>query len=461
MNSAVILAAGAGRRAWPYCGIRRKATLPVANVPIVRRMAFELLANGIEDIVVVVDGAGEAVRYVLGGLSGVRFVYSPEPRGPVDAALHGLAAIAGDDVLLCFGDVVASRGTVHALIGAHHDRKAEATVLVAPTPRGLTASCTTVDVAPDGLVREIWGGGNESHPRFGGMAVARTTLLTRYLERDPGIMANVHVGAMPPPGGDVAFSFEMMRRDGFEVHALMAPSFLVDVDKPWHIVEANRLAAREAIDALESTVIEEGGRIDDGADIAPNAKLWLGRGARIGKHCRIDGSAILGAGARVTCGAILEPNVVLGDNARCEEYAKIGEGSVIGTDSIVSHCAEFDGIAFDKVYPCHYCCLTALLGTHVDIGAATVCGTWRFDDGVRVQTVQGHREQPECYGSYTFIGDYCRTGVNATFMPGVKVGYYSCIGGGAIVYEDVPERTLLIPKQEHVTKPWGPEQYGW
>ncbi|HOT49636.1 MAG TPA: NDP-sugar synthase [Candidatus Hydrogenedentes bacterium] len=461
MDSAVILAAGTGSRAWPYTGIRRKAALPVANVPLARRMALDLLADGIKDIVVVVDSEGQSVRHVLGDLDGVRFVETPANRGPVDAALHGLAAVSGERVLLCSGDIVVARGTVRALLDGHRANKAEATVLAAETPRGLTASCTTVDVAPDGWVREIWGGGDESHPRFGGMAIARTALLTRYLERDPGIMPNVHVGAMPPREGDAAFAFEMMRRDGIEVHAVMAPGFFVDVDKPWHIVQANRLAAREAVEALESTLMEEGARIDDGADIAPNAKLWLGRGAHIGKHCRIGGSAILGAGARATCGAILEPGVVMGANARCEEYGKIGEGSVIGPNSIVGHCAEFDGVMFDTVYLYHYCCVTALIGTHVDIGAATVCGTWRFDDGIRAQTVQGRREHPECYGSYTFIGDYCRTGVNAMFMPGIKVGYYSCVGGGAIVYDDVPERTLLIPKQEHVMKPWGPEKYGW
>lgn len=460
MRSAVLLAAGAGARAWPYSGIRRKVTLPIANIPMIRRMALDLQANGIEDIAVCIDAQGAAVRHVLGDIPGLRFVNVPVTRGPVETALHGLAAIEDDYVLMCFGDLVVSNDTVRTLLAAHRERKAEATLLVAPAPQGLTASFVAIDTTPEGLVREIRGGGDTDHPRFGGMAIARPATLIRYLERDPGMMTNVHVGAMPPPEGNVAFAFEMMRRDGIEVHTVAAPGFLVDVDKPWHVVQANMFAAREAIDLLETTTIAEGARIHDGADIAPNAKLYLGNGAQIGKNCRIEGSAILGAGAQVTGGAILESGVILGDNARCEDYGKIAQGSILGPDSLVSHCAEFEGVAFDRVYLYHYCCITALLGTHVDIGAATVCGTWRFDDGVRTQTVQGRREQPECYGSYTYIGDYCRTGVNAMFMPGVKVGAYSCVGAGAIVYEDVPERTLLIAKQEQVMKPWGPEKYG-
>jgi len=61
----------------------------------------------------------------------------------------------------------------------------------------------------------------------------------------------------------------------------------------------------------------------------------------------------------------------------------------------------------------------------------------------------------------TYIGEYCRTGVNAIIMPGVKVGPYSILGPGTIIYKDVPSRTLVLAKQEHVTKPWGPEKYGW
>jgi bifunctional UDP-N-acetylglucosamine pyrophosphorylase/glucosamine-1-phosphate N-acetyltransferase len=379
----------------------------------------------------------------------------------VDAALTGLAEVSGDTVLLCCGDVVTTRETLQGVIEAFQTRRAEALVLVAECPRGLTASWTTVDAAPDGLVRGVWGRGGPDHPRFGGVAAARTETFQRYLARNPGILLNVHVGSMPPPEGDLAYTFELMRLDGIEVHSVMARDFFVDVDKPWHILEANYQAARHALAALDKTVISAGATIDNGAEIADDAKVWLGPGAYIGKGCHLRGSAILGAGAGVTTGAILDGNVVVGDHTQCEEYCKVGGGSVLGPGGIVGHCAEFEGVTFDVVYLCHYACITAIIGTHVDIGAATVCGTWRFDDGTKTQVVRQHKETPECFGSFTYIGDYCRTGVNATLMPGVKIGFYSCVGGGAVVYDDVPERTMLLPKQEHVLKAWGPEQYGW
>ncbi|NIA12608.1 MAG: NTP transferase domain-containing protein [Nitrospiraceae bacterium] len=461
MNSAVILAAGEGARAWPFSGVRQKVTVPIVNVPMVRRLALDLQAVGIDDIVTVVGHRAEAVRACLADLTGVRFVEQRERTGPVAAALLGLEAISSDMVLVCCGDIVTSRETLADVVETFESRRAEALLLTAPCPPGLTASRMTVEVEPDGLVRGIYGRGGFDHPRFGGVAAAATDTLRRYLARDPGIVANVGVGSMPPAEGHLGYAFDLMRREGIEVHAVMAQDFLVDVDKPWHIVEANRKAAQHALDRLESTVIGEGASIDDGADIAVDAKLWLGPGARIGKGCLINGSAVLGAGAQVIGGAILGRDVTVGARTRCERYAQAGDGAVIGADCVLSHCAEFSGVMFDVVYLYHYCSLSALAGTHVDIGAATVCGTWRFDDSVKTQQVAGVKEKPECYGSMTYLGDYSRTGVNVTFMPGVKVGHYTCVGGGAIVYDDVPERTMLLPKQEHLLKPWGPEKYGW
>lgn len=38
---------------------------------------------------------------------------------------------------------------------------------------------------------------------------------------------------------------------------------------------------------------------------------------------------------------------------------------------------------------------------------------------------------------------------------------YSVVGPGVILYDDLPDRTLVTAKQELVTRPWGPERYGW
>jgi bifunctional UDP-N-acetylglucosamine pyrophosphorylase/glucosamine-1-phosphate N-acetyltransferase len=116
---------------------------------------------------------------------------------------------------------------------------------------------------------------------------------------------------------------------------------------------------------------------------------------------------------------------------------------------------------FDGAYLYHYCEIAGVVGQSVDIGAATVCGTLRFDDAETIHRIKGRREFPAHGADSTYFGDFSRTGVNVITQPGVKIGAYTCIGAGVVVYEDVPSRKLILLKQELVEKDWGPERYGW
>jgi bifunctional UDP-N-acetylglucosamine pyrophosphorylase/glucosamine-1-phosphate N-acetyltransferase len=460
MKSAIILAAGEGRRAWPFCGIRQKVTMPVANVPMVRRLFQDLESLGFTEIAVVVGHRAGAVRDCLTGCGSVRFVTQTSLDGTASAALTGLRAVDAESVLVCYGDVVTTRENLKRVAGAFDSRHAGAVVLGAPWTPGLS-QWVSLETARDGLVTGVWARGGKEHPRFAGVAAARTEPLRRCLEGDPGMMLNVGVGAMPPLEGEFAYSLDLMRREGLDVLCVKAPDFVVDADRPWDIVEANRSVLRDTLDRLEITHVAPGAVIDEGADIRDDAKLWLEPGARIGKGAIIRGAAWLGARAQVTDGAILGANVMVGEETRVEEYAKVSDHSVLGPRGVLSHCAEFTGVTLDVVYLYHYCCVTGLLGSHVDVGAATVCGTWRFDDGVRRQVVAGHSETPAAHGYFTYIGDYSRTGVGVVFAPGVKVGYNCCVGPGVILTTDLAERQVVLAQQEQVVKAWGPEKYGW
>ena len=57
---------------------------------------------------------------------------------------------------------------------------------------------------------------------------------------------------------------------------------------------------------------------------------------------------------------------------------------------------------------------------------------------VRLPTINGCYKVPPVGASATYMGDYCRTGVNAMIMPGTKIGSYSVIGPGVILNENVP-----------------------
>ena len=460
MDTALVLAAGAGRGAWPYGGARQKTTLAVAQTPMVLRLVMQLKAAGINDVVVVV-GVGEgAVRGCLADVPGVRFARQAQAQGCGDATLAGLADTTAGRVLVCYGDVVASQAALELLLTKDRENGAEATLLGATFQQGLPV-WESVEMDAAGAVSGVWNKGGAEHPRYAGMAICDAAVLRQALEQSPGYVDNVGVGAMTPPENSLPAALNRLCQQGHALHCVVARECVVDVNRPWDLVEANRSANRALLAEAAGVVLGKGATIDDGADIPGDAAIILGDDAHIGKGVIVHGDVILGDGARAVSGAILGARVNLGAHSTAREYARIHDDTVVGARNLIGHCAEFAGLSFEKTLLWHYCCMTAVIGARVDIGAATCCGTWRFDDRVREQEVGMHRETPPYYGGMAFLGDQMRTGVNVIINPGVRVGGHSCIGPGVILYDDVPDGRLVLAKQEHSCKAWGPERYNW
>jgi UDP-N-acetylglucosamine diphosphorylase / glucose-1-phosphate thymidylyltransferase / UDP-N-acetylgalactosamine diphosphorylase / glucosamine-1-phosphate N-acetyltransferase / galactosamine-1-phosphate N-acetyltransferase len=272
-------------------------------------------------------------------------------------------------------------------------------------------------------------------------------------------MTHVPVGGMPAPEAELAETVATLVDEGRAVLPVETVGPFVDLDKPWHILEATRRLLADAASRAQADVIPDGCTVADDLEIA--GRLIMEPGATIGRRVVAQGNLWVGRDAGVTNGAILGGDVMVGAGTRVRDYAYVGGTSVLGARCIVGHGAEFDGVLLDGAYLYHYCEISGVLGAAVDIGAATVCGTLRFDDSATVHTIHGHREVPRHGANASYLGDYCRTGVNAILMPGVKVGAYSCVGPGVVLYQDLPDRQLVLARQDLSFHDWGPERYGW
>lgn len=456
MKNAIVLAAGIGRKVWPYGEFRQKCTIPIANKPIIRRVVENLIEVGCTRIIVVVGHYAQQVRGAIADIPNVEFVTQKTPDGTSNAVLTALKHLNGEDYLVVYGDVVTISDNYRNLIREFNSQKAEAIALIHPLGEE-DANDWLCAKTNDGCISGI-----EGHPRGGshrlcGLYAFKETV-TPFLLRNPGIVSQVPVGGMPPPESEIAQSLQLMIDDGREISAVETTGFLVDVDKPWHILEANSRFVNHLAKKLEKNHISKGANISDAAEI--NGNVILGENSVIGPRVVVNGTLIAGANNNITNGAILNGSIYIGDRCRISDYCEI-KSSTIGNRCIVGHGAEMAGVMFDKVYLYHYCEMSGVFGTATDIGAATVCGTLRFDDRDTPIEVEGRYQIPPYGANETYMGDYCRTGVNAMIMPGRRIGSYSVVGPGVILYEDVPSKTMVIAKQELVTKPWGPEKYGW
>ena len=441
---------------WPYDEVRPKAALPILNKPLIGRLIDDLGAAGVRHFIVVVGHGAQRVRHALSGRDGIVFVSQDQPNGTAEAVLLAMPHVDGESFLVVYGDIVLDIADVKALIAAFQSGAVPLAALVRPLGAEDSRDWLCASVAGGAIVAV------EGHPRSGQTRLCGVYAMhqqaARYVVDNPGLMS-VQIGGMPPVEAELAASVQMMIEGGIEVPAVEASGLFVDLDKPWHILEANEASIAAAANEMSGVQAADGATISDAADI--RGPVVLSAGASIGSRTVVEGPLWVGAGTTIENGPMLGRGVVLGPHCRVANYCQIGDGSVIGPHNVVDHCAEVSGVTMDRVYLTHYLEFWGVIGSASDLGAATVCGNLRFDDGQTAHRVLGRREVPRRGANAVYIGDYCRTGVNAILMPGVKVGPYSCIGPGVIAQGDVPARSLLLLKQEVVRMDWGPERHGW
>jgi bifunctional UDP-N-acetylglucosamine pyrophosphorylase/glucosamine-1-phosphate N-acetyltransferase len=461
MDQSVILAAGAGTRFWPYNEVRNKCAIPVVNEPAIRRLAKQLRDAGIRKLVVVVGVHAGSVRAALHGLKGLEIAFvavqgTPGTATCVQAALPLLDT--SQPFAVFYGDVVTTQATVHRFLEVAGGTDAAAVALVQPIALPERSTDWLGAKVQNGRIEYVEGHSRDRAHRLCGVYAFSPKAISA-IQNNPGIMTHVPVGGMPPAEAELAQSVQMLLDDGEEVLAVQVEGYLVDMDKPWHILEANRRVLDELSRSLSGNHIHPTAHIHDGAEI--KGCVVLGEGSEIGNRVVIEGNVFIGRQTSVVNGAIVGNAVAIGDYTRISDYCLVGAYSVVGNRCIVGHGAELEGVMFDGAYLYHYCEISGVVGQSVDIGAATVCGTLRFDDAETIHRIKGRREFPVHGADATYFGDFSRTGVNVITQPGVKIGVYTCIGPGVVVYEDVPSRKLILLKQEVVEKEWGPERYGW
>ena len=483
---AVILAAGAGRRMWPFGVTQSKALLPVGARPLLTRTVEQLRAAGCDELCLVSGGPHDRALRGQAVALDLPVVAAPAPGGTADALLAAWpGGGARRPVLAIYGDVSFAAGVLPRLLAAAAERPAAVHLLAVPLGPERPQDWLCVDCDPaTGRVHRLWG-----HPRGGAHRVGGAFVLPpgfdHWLRANRGQGLRVPVGGMPPADAPLEESINLFlddiaaaaagapvaadgaagavgrSRDAREPGALAVVGEAVDLDRPWHILEANAAELRERFSGAVGVRGAERARVAASADV--RAPVILEPGAELGERVIVRAPLYLCAGARVTDGAIIAGPTLVGPGARVSDYARVAE-VVIGAGAVVGHAAEVSGVVMEGAHIVHYSEIDGVVGRQVDIGAATVCGTLRFDDGDSRQRVGGpggRWETPAAYANASYFGDYSRTGVNVTLQPGRAIGPYACVGAAVLVTEDVADRTLVLLQQQLVSRPWGPERYGW
>jgi bifunctional UDP-N-acetylglucosamine pyrophosphorylase/glucosamine-1-phosphate N-acetyltransferase len=443
----VILAAGQGTRMRSKLP---KVIHPLAGLPMIAYVVDVCRAVRAKRTVVIVGYQAERVRAALEG-EPAEFIVQEEQRGTGHALQQVEAAFSGfeGDLLVLPGDApLLTAATLAALVTAHQEAKAWATVLTAEVPH------------PDGYGRVVRGEGGallrivEEPEATQDERRIREINTSVYCFAAPPLFEALRAIAPSPVKGELYLPdvVALLRQRGGPVQAYRTtdPDEVRGVNSRAELAEVHRLLWRKTADRLMAdgvTLLDPdsayiGPLVTVGPDslLYPNVTLEgrtaLGEGTTIHAGSRIRDSRI-GDGTVILEGCVIQKSDI-GDRCQVGPYAhlrpqatlkskvKVGnfvevKKSVIGEGSKVPHLTYIGD---------------AGIGERVNVGAGTI--TCNYDGFAKHRTV---------------IEDEVFVGSNASLVAPVSIGRGAIIAAGSTITEDVPPDALAFGRAQQTTKP--------
>jgi glucose-1-phosphate thymidylyltransferase len=316
----LILSGGKGTRLSPLTATLPKQLVPVANRPVLLRIADQLDAAGIDRLTVVVGDRADRVRDALAmdGRGSVAFVEQLEPLGIGDAVLRSACALGGESFCLVLGD-----------LAFEHDLGAEAVRFLAS---GEVARVVVVPV--------------DDASRYGVAETASDGSVTRLMEKPTGYgsglaltgiyfftpaIHDVLASTVPSARGELEITdaIDRLVRDGARVGASVIDGFWVDTGTLDGALEANR-------QAMAGIATEIRGSVDAATTL--DGPVVVGSGTSI-RSSVLRGPAVIGAGCRLD-GVVVGPGTAIGDGSCLRDcsvsnVALLGGVEVVGPDVVV------------------------------------------------------------------------------------------------------------------------------
>ena len=132
-------------------------------------------------------------------------------------------------------------------------------------------------------------------------------------------------------------------------------------------------------------------------------------------------------------------NSIIGNNALVRDYSHIGSNSVIGYSTEVKHSYIGDNCWFHSNY-----IGDSIVDDDCSLGAGTVLANFRLDEG-NIQIEVGDNPVDTGYDKLgAIVGRGCRIGVNASLMPGVRVGPDSFVGPQLCLRQDLGANKIAL-----------------
>lgn len=182
---------------------------------------------------------------------------------------------------------------------------------------------------------------------------------------------------------------------------------------PWHILDMTKLYLNQKLEPK------------------------ISKQAKIHKSAVIEGPVIIEDGVSVYENAVIKgptyigPSSIIGTSALIIE-SMVGANCVVGFTSEITRSYLGDGCWLHRNYVGD-----SVLEKQNYLGAGVVTANFRFDEDHIHSQILDDKINTKKIKFGTIIGESARVGVNASLMPGVKIGAKAIVGPGVVCFKDI------------------------
>ena len=409
---AVLLCGGIGKRMFPIT--EDKLLLNFLGEPLLSHQIKKLREAGLSDLVVVASPQNvDSIKAVTGEVAGIRtkLVVQEKALGIANALETAQRFLKGEVLIVNPNDTFETSALTSLI---RSSRKAGAAAYV--------IGYEVKDYFPGGylvtnkrneLKRIV-----EKPPR--GEEPSNLVNILLHLHTDAADLMK-YVGRTQTSRDDVyECALDLMVSEGHKIKIVPYSGFWKAIKYPWHIFGV----VRYFLDRCEPS-------ISPSAQISPKAvvegRVIIEENVRVLENAVIRGPAYIGAKS------------IIGNNVLVRDYSHIGRNCVVGYSTEVKGSYIGDNCWFHSSYVGD-----SIIDDNCSLAAGTVLANFRFDEKNIKVKVGGESIDTGLDKFGAIIGGNSKTGINASIMPGVRIGPRSFVGSHVCLMKDLPPDRMVI-----------------
>ena len=399
---AVILCAGKGTRLMPLTENRPKPMIPIAGKPILEHI-INKIENFVDNIYLVVKYKKEIIINYFKNHPKITFIEQKEIDGTGYAVLMAKNHI-NDDFLVINGDVIFDDDLKDIM---HYKNAMALTEVDNPENFGV------VVLDDEDNIIEL-----QEKPKN-----PKSNLINAGIYKFEKNIFEILENLKPSERGEVELTdaIKELIQNG-NIKGIKLNGYWNDIGRPWDLLDANKHLLKDIKTNIRGKI---------GKNVVIEGNVIIEEGAEIKHNTVIEGPAIIKSGAIVGPLAYIRPNTVLMENTGVGNSSEV-KGSIIMKNTKVPHLSYVGD---------------SIIGENCNIACNTITANLRFDDKPVKVSIKG-KIVKSVRKLGVIMGDNVKTGVQVSFMPGVKIGSSCWIGANCLIDRDVESDSFVYKKEE-------------